>query len=80
MAEGQRAAEETKSVFQQLGDASEGLRKNVNSYADNLIGGTKTHGSTGIHPDVKKTGDELGKGVETAGRKVEQIVDQNKRR
>ncbi|KAK3704990.1 hypothetical protein LTR37_013507 [Vermiconidia calcicola] len=80
MAEGQRAAEETKSVFHQLGHASEGLRKNINSYADNLVGGNKVHGSTGIHPDAKKTGDELGKGVETAGRKVEEVIDQNKRR
>ncbi|RMY77610.1 hypothetical protein D0863_01210 [Hortaea werneckii] len=58
-------------------EASEDLRKNVNSYADNVLsssnhGTGKTHHSTGIHPDAKKTGEETKKGLEGAGKKLEE--------
>jgi len=77
MSSGQKAADETKSVFSQVGQASEDIRKNVNSYADNLLGGNKTHGSTGIHPDAQKTGTELQKGVEQAGAKLDHSLNKN---
>lgn len=79
MAEGQRAAEQTKGFFHQAGEASESLRQNVNSFADNLLGGNKQHSSTGVHPDAKKTVDEMAKGVGAATGEVEKVVDRNKR-
>ncbi|KAI6839818.1 hypothetical protein KC332_g6495 [Hortaea werneckii] len=77
MSGGQKAAEDTKGVFKGLGEASEDLRKNVNSYADNMLnnsshGTSNTHQSTGIHPDAKKTGEETKKGLEGAGKKLEE--------
>ncbi|KAK5129468.1 hypothetical protein LTR08_003228 [Meristemomyces frigidus] len=78
MSSGQKAAEETKSVFSQVGQASEDIRKNVNSYADNLLGGgNKVHGSTGIHPDAQKAGTELQRGVEQAGAKLDHSMNRN---
>ncbi|TKA26678.1 hypothetical protein B0A50_04786 [Salinomyces thailandicus] len=70
MSQGQKAAEDTKGIFKGLSDATEDARKNVNSYADNLAGGNKTHESTGIHPDAKRTGEGMQKGVEGLGRKI----------
>ncbi|KAI7553522.1 hypothetical protein KC331_g1173 [Hortaea werneckii] len=77
MSGGQKAAEDTKGVFKGLGEASEDLRKNVNSYTDSILssnshGTGKTHQSTGIHPDAKKTGEETKKGLEEAGKKLEE--------
>ena len=66
-----------KSLLSQ--DAGEGLRKNVNSFADNLLGGTKTHSSTGIHPDAKKAGNDLEEGVKDAGKKLDKMADKHKR-
>ena len=96
MAEGQKAAENTKSAFHQAGvryislnsefmslttlqQTSESLRENVNSFADNLLGGNKQHESTGIHPDAKKTGEGAVEGAGAVVGKVEKAVDKNKR-
>lgn len=59
-------------------DAGEGIRKNVNSFADELLGSNKTHSSTGIHPDAKKTGNEAEKGVENAGKKLDETMNKRK--
>lgn len=61
----------------------EDLRKNVNAFADNLLGGDKstksTAGGTGdIHPDAKKAEDALKSGVDKAKWKVNDVLDQNK--
>jgi len=48
MAEGQKAADETKGVFKGLGAMGEDLRKNINSFADNLVSDKKTT-NTGTH-------------------------------
>ncbi|KAK5128798.1 hypothetical protein LTR85_000131 [Meristemomyces frigidus] len=48
MAEGQKAADETKGVFKGLGAMGEDLRKNINSFADNLVS-DKTTSNTGTH-------------------------------
>ncbi|KAK6390052.1 hypothetical protein LTR65_005863 [Meristemomyces frigidus] len=57
MAEGQKAAEETKGVVKGLGQVSEGLRKNINSFADNIVGGNKGT-TTGTHGAYDETRDE----------------------
>lgn len=44
-------------------DLGEGLRKNINAFADDIVGGNKTHESTGISKDAK----EVKKGLENAG-------------
>lgn len=44
-------------------DLGEGLRKNINSFADNVVGGNQTHESTGISKDAN----EVKKGLENAG-------------
>ncbi|KAK5164679.1 uncharacterized protein LTR77_009885 [Saxophila tyrrhenica] len=77
MAEGRKAADQTKGAFKGVGDASESARKNVNSFIDEL-GGNK-QSSSGIHPDAKKTGDEAAKGIGAAAGKVEGAVDKNKK-
>lgn len=59
---------------------SESIRKNINSYADNILGGNKTHSSTGVHPDAKKTGAELEKGAGEAEKKIEDFVHKHQKR
>jgi len=73
--------------------ASEGIRKNINSFFDDL-GGDKTNGSTSssgigntstststaassgdVHPDAKKAGTEIQKGVDSAGQKLDQMMN-----
>ena len=58
---------------------SESIRKNINSYADNILGGNKTHSSTGIHPDAKKTGHELEKDATAAEEKIEGFVHKHQK-
>ncbi|EMC92282.1 hypothetical protein BAUCODRAFT_151697 [Baudoinia panamericana UAMH 10762] len=82
MAEGEKAAKETKGAFSAIGEMGEDVRKNVNSFADELLGGNKsTHhpsGGTGdIHPDAKKAGDSLQKGVDDAGRKLDEAMNKH---
>lgn len=112
MAEGERAAEKTKAAFQQAGEATEGLRKNINSFANTLVSGDKTttptqhsttgttgtanttstpnaasttsthpdpypRTSTGIHPDAKKTGDELAKGAGKVAGHMENFAEKH---
>ncbi|KAK3047733.1 hypothetical protein LTR09_010847 [Extremus antarcticus] len=53
MAEGRKAADETKGVLKGIGNATEGLRNNINSFADELAG-DKSHANAraqGTHPD-----------------------------
>ena len=54
------------------------MRNNINSGADELLGGNKTRDSTGIHPDAKKTGNEMEKGVESAGKKIDEMMQKHK--
>jgi hypothetical protein len=56
----------------------ESLRTNINSFADNLLGGNKEHGSTGIHHDAKKTGDSISEGVHAAAVKAEKMIHRHK--
>ena len=60
-------------------NASESLRTNINSFADDLLGGShstrNTAGGTGtIHPDAKKTGHVVQENVDAAGAKLEHAV------
>ncbi|CZT19963.1 uncharacterized protein RCC_05820 [Ramularia collo-cygni] len=67
MSQGQKAADEIKGGFKAIGDLGEGIRKNVNSFADNLADG-KTHESTGFSSDAKAAGEQVNKGLENAGK------------
>ena len=63
--------------------ATEDMRKNVNSFADELLGGNKsthsTAGGTGdIHPDVKKTGEGIAQGIGAAAGKLGQATSDHK--
>lgn len=62
-------------------DASEGVRKNINSFIDELApnkeGGT-THGGDGIHPDAKKTGEGILQGAGALAGKLEEAIDRHK--
>lgn len=52
--------------------ATEDVRKNINSFADELLGGNKTHQSTGFSKDAKAVGSEIDKGVSHADAKANQ--------
>ncbi|KAK4948337.1 hypothetical protein LTR10_012871 [Elasticomyces elasticus] len=87
--QGARAADDVKGVVKgfSFGDAqtgwqnaTEGLRQNINSFADNLVDknhNSSTHtehrttGSGDIHPDAKKAGQVLERGVNSAGQKLD---------
>ncbi|CAK3859948.1 Hypothetical predicted protein [Lecanosticta acicola] len=44
---GEQAAENTKDFFKKAGDFSEGLRKDINAFADNIVGSKSgTHSNT----------------------------------
>ncbi|USW50342.1 hypothetical protein Slin15195_G036610 [Septoria linicola] len=58
-AQGERAAEEVKGGVKGLHNLTEGIRHNVNAFADDLIGGNKTHKSTGFSSDAKLAGKEI---------------------
>lgn len=57
-------------------DTGESVRKNVNSFADSLLG---THKSTGYHPNARETGKDIEKGVDDAGKKLDQMIDKHKK-
>ncbi|KAK5684830.1 hypothetical protein LTS10_002905 [Elasticomyces elasticus] len=81
--EGAHAAEEVKGVFKGFNNATENLRKDINSFADNLVDknhSSSTHttrtthtttGSGGIHPDAKNAGHVLERGVNSAEHKLD---------
>ncbi|SMR46841.1 unnamed protein product [Zymoseptoria tritici ST99CH_1A5] len=71
MSEGNKAAEQVKGGFKSVGDLGESIRSNINSFADDLLGGNKTHESTGFSNDAKALGREVEKGAETAGQKAD---------
>ena len=62
-----------------LQEVPESLRTNINSFADNLLGGNKQHDGTGIHPDAKKTGDGIVEGVHTVADKAEKAFHRHKK-
>ncbi|KAF7190280.1 hypothetical protein HII31_08611 [Pseudocercospora fuligena] len=70
MSQGEKAAENVKSGIKGVFGATEDIRKNINSFADDLIGGNKTHESTGIHPHAKQAGAEAEAATEKAGQKM----------
>ncbi|EME48249.1 hypothetical protein DOTSEDRAFT_70004 [Dothistroma septosporum NZE10] len=63
-ASGERAAEETKGFFKDIGTATESLRKNVNAFADDLIGSkSNTHANTADRDREYTTGHVAGSGT-----------------
>lgn len=63
-ASGEHAAEETKGVFQGIGNATESLRKNINAFADDLIGSkSNTHANTADRDREYTTGHVAGSGT-----------------
>ncbi|KAK4631653.1 hypothetical protein CLAFUW4_03819 [Fulvia fulva] len=61
---GERAAEQTKGIFKGIGDATESLRKNVNAFADDMIGGkSNTHANTADRDREYTTGHVAGSGT-----------------
>ncbi|CAK1361679.1 hypothetical protein CB0940_02974 [Cercospora beticola] len=58
-AQGEKAAEEVKGGLRGLNSLAEGIRKNINTFADDLIGNKKTHESTGFSSDAKLAGKEV---------------------
>ncbi|KAK5703848.1 hypothetical protein LTR97_002861 [Elasticomyces elasticus] len=78
--QGARAADDVKGVVKGFSNATEGLRQNINSFADNLVDknySSSTHtthtttGSGDIHPDAKKAGQVLERGVNSAEHKLD---------
>jgi len=72
MAEGQKAADETKGVFKGLGAMGEDLRKNINSFADNLVShkdttGSGTHGAYDERRDVANANRDIHDGSASTG-------------
>ena len=63
-ASGECAAENTKGFFKGVGDATESLRKNVNAFADDMIGSkSNTHANTADRDREYTTGHVAGSGV-----------------
>lgn len=58
-------------------DASEDVRKNVNSYLDGVTGNKSVDND--IHPDAKRAGDELSKAATEAGQKISNATDSTKK-
>ncbi|EME43186.1 hypothetical protein DOTSEDRAFT_72537 [Dothistroma septosporum NZE10] len=60
MSSGQDAAEKTKGGIKELGNMAESIRKNVNSFADDLIGSKSgTHSNTADGSHTTPTADAL---------------------
>jgi len=75
MSSGEKAAEQTKGFVKGVGDVTESLRKNVNSFADDMIGSKSnthsnaadgTHASTGFSNDAQKAGEAVRESVNQA--------------
>ncbi|KXS94386.1 hypothetical protein AC578_6588 [Pseudocercospora eumusae] len=75
MSQGEKAAENVKSGIKGVFGATEDIRNNINSFADELIGGNKTHESTGIHPHAKQAGAEAEAAIEKAGNDRQTVGD-----
>ncbi|EME86026.1 uncharacterized protein MYCFIDRAFT_81972 [Pseudocercospora fijiensis CIRAD86] len=68
MSQGEKAAENVKSGIKGVVGATEDIRKNINSFADDLLG--SNHESTGIHPHAKQAGGEAEAATEKAAEKL----------
>lgn len=53
----------------------EDIRKNVNFYADNLLGGNKSHGSSGFSSDAQQAGKDIQKGADSVAQKINKQMD-----
>ncbi|KAF2216596.1 hypothetical protein CERZMDRAFT_104799 [Cercospora zeae-maydis SCOH1-5] len=58
-AQGEKAAEEVKGGLRGFNNWAEGIRKNINAFADDLVGKKKTRESTGFSNDAKLAGKEV---------------------
>ncbi|KAM3423134.1 hypothetical protein BST61_g588 [Cercospora zeina] len=58
-ARGEKAAKDFKGSLRGFNNWAENIRKNINTFADDLVGKRKTHQSTGFSNDAKVAGKEV---------------------
>ncbi|KAL9534216.1 hypothetical protein SMMN14_01832 [Sphaerulina musiva] len=68
-AQGEKAAEEIKGGIKGLNNLSEDIRQNINSFADDLLGGHNSHSNSNSHPSTGFSND-----AKVAGEEVERKV------